>query len=251
MAVVVGGSAMLVANNAFADQIVQTFTTTPSQTEVHDATSDEVFNYYGDYVVPTGAVLNSVVISFAASESVTSLGFTNSSGTTQNYDFSLTGNLRVDTGTTSNAIPTADLSALRTGTSGTIFGIGDSFDLQAIANGATNQYFPTDTTTLSPGVTLTNPSGVLNVSSGVTSSNPGAYAGTGTFDLSYITATTSSGQSTQNLQNAVPESVLSNGTYTVTYNYSIPSGVPEPTTMVLMGSVLMGLGLIRKRTKKA
>jgi hypothetical protein len=36
----------------------------------------------------------------------------------------------------------------------------------------------------------------------------------------------------------------------VVYNYTIPSGTPEPATMALMGGALIGLGVLGKRFKK-
>jgi hypothetical protein len=47
--------------------------------------------------------------------------------------------------------------------------------------------------------------------------------------------------------NSVSQSTTVDGTALVSYNYIIPSGTPEPATMVLFGSALVGLGLIRKR----
>lgn len=40
------------------------------------------------------------------------------------------------------------------------------------------------------------------------------------------------------------------GTAEITYEYVIPSGTPEPATMVLFGSALVGLGLLRKRVRQ-
>jgi hypothetical protein len=37
----------------------------------------------------------------------------------------------------------------------------------------------------------------------------------------------------------------------VIYDYTIPGGTPEPTTMALMGGALLGLGLIGKRFRKS
>lgn len=46
-------------------------------------------------------------------------------------------------------------------------------------------------------------------------------------------------------------SAIAGGTTTVTYDYTVPTnGTPEPTTLVLMGGALVGLGLFRKKSIK-
>jgi hypothetical protein len=49
--------------------------------------------------------------------------------------------------------------------------------------------------------------------------------------------------------------IVATTTYTaeaeVTYEYTVPSGTPEPGTMVLLGSALVGLGIIGKRRRRA
>lgn len=37
----------------------------------------------------------------------------------------------------------------------------------------------------------------------------------------------------------------------ITYTYNVPSGIPEPATMGLLGSALVGLGLLKFRSKKS
>jgi hypothetical protein len=46
-------------------------------------------------------------------------------------------------------------------------------------------------------------------------------------------------------------SAVAGGNTTITYNYSTPSTTPEPATMTLFGSALLGIGFFaRKRSKK-
>ena len=47
------------------------------------------------------------------------------------------------------------------------------------------------------------------------------------------------------------QTTFADATAVVEYDYTIPSGVPEPTTMALMGGALFGLGLLGKRFKKS
>jgi hypothetical protein len=95
------------------------------------------------------------------------------------------------------------------------------------------------TYTAIPPVTGTADTGVLTGS--ILSS---FYSGTGTFNLTGQTATgTTFTGGGGNIQLATNSVALMSAT--VTYNYS---GVPEPTTMAMLGPALIGLGLIgRKR----
>ena len=83
---------------------------------------------------------------------------------------------------------------------------------------------------------------------GVSSSSPavGSYIGIGTFALDFASAGSSTITGGTNFTTSITE--LGSLVSSVTYNYAPQSGTPEPATMAMLGSALIGLGLIgRKR----
>lgn len=84
----------------------------------------------------------------------------------------------------------------------------------------------------------------------------GQYVGTGTtgFTLS-STISTANGPTfgLAGLSNVATEQLIAGGfevDYTYTYDDTANSGVPEPTTMALMGIALLGVGLVRRRSAR-
>ena len=90
-------------------------------------------------------------------------------------------------------------------------------------------------------------------STNVASANFGSYEGVGTTFASFSVAS-----STGNFSGTSVPGVFFGGSATVgavttiTYTYTPSTGTPEPSTMALLGSSLLGVGFIaRKRVKKA
>jgi hypothetical protein len=88
-----------------------------------------------------------------------------------------------------------------------------------------------------------------NASTDTTAGTFGAYEGAGTFSINDRT-TTNLVSNFNGGNGTVSQVTKATGTATVVYNYTVPSATPEPTTMVLFGSALVGLGFIRKRVRQ-
>jgi hypothetical protein len=263
-----GLGAGLVAGNAFAGTITQTFTVNAND-NVGKNTSVEVFNYFGAYAL-AGQSLTGVTLQFSDIQTISDLSVLNTTGSAQTYNINPTAKdtLQSGAGATyspstapAGALAAAEVTALNTALGSTpvsLFGVGAPFDGscdQNIANNATDTWF---TAVNTPGSAVynggcgsnTNPSGHATLGTGVIAAvSINDFTGAGTFDLAYL-AQSNPNISNSNITGGTNIHVTSQGTYTITYTYA-PSGAPEPTTMFLLGSGLVGLGFLRRRATKS
>ena len=215
----------------YGDQITQqqTFAATPA--DISDPQSVETFNDFGNYAI-AGAVLQGVTLEVVINETIQSLSITNlNAGFSHTYKFQLNGQYGVN-GTAPDA---ANLSAAIPCVTCLLYSTG----VQTIPPGGTQNFIP-------PIVSVNTDTGVL------ASATTGSYGGTGTFTLSYDTTTSETFIGGGGQEKAVPV-IVSGATYTVIYNYTVPStGSPEPGTMALFGFALIGVGFIaRKKLKRS
>jgi hypothetical protein len=192
-----------------------------------------------------------------------------------------------DCGGCANA-PTADVSALKSGiptvfTPNILFSLGDGASSeQTIAASEVFTYTPGSAPVSNcagssdPGCATTNLNPALIGQFSADNGNPytggnsdlnpfvftntinasGNYNASGQFQLGYLTNTSYVGQGGGITATPV---LVTNGSFTLTYNFLTAnelngtnqlSGTPEPATMVLFGSALLAIGILRKRARR-
>lgn len=222
------------ATSLFGGQIVQTKTLLPTALEVSGSTGTFTFNDFLNFGV-SGATLTSVTLQLRVGEQLTLLNVTNTAATPQTFDFVTFSNLTIlGTAPDKTAVKNA-LLVNSTGINGEI----DIYDTGSVAYGInqTINYAP-------PTVNVFDDSGV------VTAANANLYNTVGSFTLGFNT-TTFSGASGGGGNFTFNQSTTGAAVATVIYNYT-SAPTPEPATMTLFGSALLGIGFFaRKRAKKS
>jgi hypothetical protein len=228
---------------------------------VTDAQTDAVFDYFQSapgYVA--GDILTGVTIQLTINQTLTELSFSapTSLSTPQTFTYAQETAVAVNQGlATGNGLFGADFTDLTDGshppdgvTNYTLYAVGSGSHSQTISPGETCTFLPGTPSCTGPDAPTTHTSGngQYNYNSGLVSSvDPGFYATTGEFDLSYNTfGNFSASGGASNLNTAVRSTTTD--TLTIDYAYTVPTtGTPEPSTMLLLGGAFVGLGLFGKK----
>jgi hypothetical protein len=198
-----------------------------------------------------GQTLTGVTISFTGSLSTTELQLQNQAGTTlangiETFTYVSSEDLFA---TSDSADPGLNLSSL-----GTNFTILNSGSITLGGGGTTTAVNCSPINVPSTACNTVNYAGLGSISDGPTTTSISDsaladYLGAGTFTLGAKTFGLESFNGGGN-NIAVNQTTSATETPTVTYTYQV-SGAPEPTTLVLFGSALIGLGCFRKRIRKS
>jgi hypothetical protein len=227
-------SAALLVSSASASIITQTVSIGTQPTDVSGSTA--LFNFFASAGAPGGSVLNSVTLEIVINETLTALTLHNTSNATATFNYADQANF--DAGDSANATDGNNLD----------IALGNSFNQ---GDPAANIY--ATHASLAGGASCSPPCGsnlnglpqTLTEDTGIIAGNTGSYTGSGTFNLNYSTISGFSVTGSNNVQ--VAQTNVTNAVATVIYNYSTPSGVPEPATLAIFGSGLLGLSLIGRK----
>ena len=228
---------------ASAGTITQSFTlgTQATNWTLSNSTGVQSYDYLQSLNPSAYGSLNSVVISATWASTGYGSATDNNSGSTGNDSYTFTDSNIVTLKADGNALSFADNSA------------GDSL-LGCTDAGFTHISFSQVMT--EPGCVDSSTLEGSNSKFNNTYTTGGVYSwfvGTATQNSLTFTGTASTSASFSGPPyNGGSGSGVANEVVTVVYNYSAPfTGAPEPTTMFLMGSALVGCGLLRKRMKKS